>query len=365
MAEDNYDYYEVLGVTPIASVKEITKAYRKKALRYHPDKNPDDAEAARLFEQIRKASEILVDESARKAYDGVMRVKQARKRRDAAMDSKRKRMRDNLFEKEEAHRQQRMEEDQARRRLQVEIERLRKKRKTTPSFDVNESDGGVDGGRDDSTTVTAKYQPGFYNTKRLKKLFANYGDVVSVDATDRKATILFRTVAGAQSALNCDGVPGQKLRVSMKTVSTGNPRRNAVGGPVFATNYGSFPGSVPGNRSHPNPNKGSSTTPVSGGVEPDFEEMVLAKMMRKAQQQKQQKQQQQQKAAATAAATAEGETDAATTTTTATATATATAATWMGGGGGGGGDRRAAERRKLAEAILAEEAEEERRANDA
>lgn len=64
------DYYELLGVESSATDIELKKAYRKKALQYHPDKNPDDVEAAtKVFAQIRLAYEVLSDSQERAWYD--------------------------------------------------------------------------------------------------------------------------------------------------------------------------------------------------------------------------------------------------------------------------------------------------------
>lgn len=63
------DYYEVLEVTKTASFEEIKKAYRKKAIMYHPDKNPGDKEAEEKFKEAAEAYEILSDEQKRARYD--------------------------------------------------------------------------------------------------------------------------------------------------------------------------------------------------------------------------------------------------------------------------------------------------------
>ena len=56
------DYYEVLGVDRSASAAEIKKAYRKLAIKYHPDKNPDNKEAEEKFKEAAEAYEILSNE---------------------------------------------------------------------------------------------------------------------------------------------------------------------------------------------------------------------------------------------------------------------------------------------------------------
>ncbi|MBA9077000.1 molecular chaperone DnaJ [Rufibacter quisquiliarum] len=63
------DYYEILGVAKGASQDEIKKAYRKIAIKYHPDKNPDDPTAEDKFKEAAEAYEVLSDEQKRQRYD--------------------------------------------------------------------------------------------------------------------------------------------------------------------------------------------------------------------------------------------------------------------------------------------------------
>jgi molecular chaperone DnaJ len=63
------DYYDILGINKSASAGEIKKAYRKKAIAYHPDKNPGDAAAEKKFKQAAEAYEVLGDEQKRAQYD--------------------------------------------------------------------------------------------------------------------------------------------------------------------------------------------------------------------------------------------------------------------------------------------------------
>src|SRR5436190_23920388 len=68
------DFYEVLGVPPSASEKDITRAYRKLAKQYHPDANPGNKEAEEKFKAVAAAYDVLGDAAKRKEYDEVRQM---------------------------------------------------------------------------------------------------------------------------------------------------------------------------------------------------------------------------------------------------------------------------------------------------
>lgn len=66
---DYKDYYKILGVEKTATIEQIKKAYRKLAIKYHPDKNPNDKKAEEKFKEINEANDVLSNEEKRKQYD--------------------------------------------------------------------------------------------------------------------------------------------------------------------------------------------------------------------------------------------------------------------------------------------------------
>ncbi len=69
MPSTQRDYYEVLGVAKTADAEEIKRAYRRLAMKHHPDRNPGDAEAEKAFKEAAAAYEVLSDDQKRKVYD--------------------------------------------------------------------------------------------------------------------------------------------------------------------------------------------------------------------------------------------------------------------------------------------------------
>ena len=63
------DYYEILGVERTSTEIELKKAYRRLAMKHHPDRNPDDKASEELFKEANEAYEVLSDSSKRAAYD--------------------------------------------------------------------------------------------------------------------------------------------------------------------------------------------------------------------------------------------------------------------------------------------------------
>ncbi|KAG6909031.1 hypothetical protein DXG01_002305 [Tephrocybe rancida] len=92
--------YELLDVEVESTEQEIRTAYRKRSLKVHPDRNPNNADAARKFHELNQAYELLLDPLRRLALDAKLRLKQARAERFKSYDNKRKNMVEELEARE-------------------------------------------------------------------------------------------------------------------------------------------------------------------------------------------------------------------------------------------------------------------------
>lgn len=127
------DLYKLFDVDETSTIDQIKKAYRKKALELHPDKNLENKEEAQQkFVELGKAFEILSDEAAKAAYDAVRRQKREKAKRDQQLDEKRRKLKEDLERREAAGRDRAQKQTEELKRtkeeewLKKEIDRLRK-----------------------------------------------------------------------------------------------------------------------------------------------------------------------------------------------------------------------------------------------
>ncbi|XP_078482410.1 dnaJ homolog subfamily C member 17 isoform X2 [Ciona intestinalis] len=225
------DLYKLLEIAEDVTPKQIKKAYRAKALKCHPDKNPDNPKAAETFHQLSQALEILSDVGARAAYDHVLRARRAAKERTQHLDAKRRKVKEDLEAREQAADQ--IEKKQAKTNLKHEIERLRdegsrileeEQRYMREQMKKEESslihvDQPKEPARlklrwrslkDDETN-------GGYNEDMLKKMFSKYSNVNGLILSKKKgsAIIELADAKAAELAKSVElGLPSNQLRIS-------------------------------------------------------------------------------------------------------------------------------------------------------
>eukprot|EP00727_Mastigamoeba_balamuthi_P000146 m51a1_g10128 hypothetical protein (303) ;mRNA; r:87123-88563 len=224
------DFYELLGVGPEATAKDVVRAYRARALQCHPDKHPGDARAAELFMRITRAKDVLTDDKARAAFDALVRARLAKKRRDSEMNADRRKARraqgesmaESLAERERAAKRPRGgedDEDSARKRLEAEIERLR--REGALRDEAEKRRAAALAGR---SVVRARWDPDSaqddarWTSDALQKLFERWGAVVGVvvSAKSHSALVSFATRQSAELALKQVAEGGLEVEWAVK-----------------------------------------------------------------------------------------------------------------------------------------------------
>ncbi|CAG9864680.1 unnamed protein product [Phyllotreta striolata] len=226
---EELDLYEILNVEVNSSVAEIKKAYRKQALQCHPDKNPDDPNAAKKFHELSKILEVLTDSSARAAYDKVLKAKKEAILRHKELDSKRRKLKEDLEAREKGG-IGRHKEKSASQLLKEEIERLRKegskqveeeiemvRRELEKEFANNTANDGSkyriklkwSAEKNDSTN-------GGYTHEILHRFLSKYGDVQDLVMSPKKkgsALVEFKDKKAAEMAVDFEiGLPTNPLK---------------------------------------------------------------------------------------------------------------------------------------------------------
>lgn len=293
------DLYGLLGIESSATLKEVKKAYRQKALTCHPDKNPDNPKAADLFHQLSQALEVLTDAAARAAYDKICAAKKQAEERTRKLDDKRKKIKLDLETRERQAEAQSQEEVKITRTLEEEIARLReegsrqlqeeqrlikeqiqRERQGQQHHTTDYTHTDSSAGRHSKSNVTPKLKlkwkckkdddtNGGYNQDVLFNLLNKYGDVLNVLISSKKkgnAVVEFATVKAAELAhKNESGLTGNPLKISWLE---GQPD---VAPPVSL-----------------GPNAAGQYTPAQGALssERDYESVVLMRMRQAAERQR-------------------------------------------------------------------------------
>lgn len=207
------DHYDVLGLPSGVEAaklteKEISKAYKLKALELHPDKRPDDPNAHDNFQKLKSSYEILKNEKTRKLFDDLLKIKQEKQQRQSQQDSRKRKMMSDLEERERAAFapdptvKARQEEERIARQLKEEIERIRamhaKKEASASSAamqrEKKESGGGGGGGLDKEKVLKVSWEKvgEDYTSERLREIFSEFGTVedVVIKSSKKKGSAL-------------------------------------------------------------------------------------------------------------------------------------------------------------------------------
>ncbi|CAF9904164.1 MAG: hypothetical protein HETSPECPRED_003391 [Heterodermia speciosa] len=124
-ATSDTDFYELLGITFENSQKDLDRAWRKTALKYHPDKvKPNDTEAKEKFHLAQIGYDLLSDPATKALYDNTRTARLQKKRQNELFEGKRRQMKDDLEARERGVKRARTEEEENEEKLERELRRL-------------------------------------------------------------------------------------------------------------------------------------------------------------------------------------------------------------------------------------------------
>jgi len=293
------DLYLLLEVDTDADVKTIKKAYRKKALTCHPDKNPDNPKAVALFHQLSDALEVLADENARKAYDNVLKARKATEVRNRELDGKRRKLKDDLEAREKLARDEHerfvVNKQSEYEKLQAEIVRLRREgskqleeeqeavRKQLEDEMKNNQNTVIN--TDTSARIKVRWQRGkdvdeksAYTKESLETVFTKYGEVTAVVVNDKKCSALveFEDLSAAKMASTIEtGFVSNPLKIKPLFEQNSGKARNEN---FEFPSYKSFGGSDESKDSAPTNSGATGNSNDTDGKNIDFESLVMRKL---------------------------------------------------------------------------------------
>lgn len=241
MQEQHPDYYAILGLTIDATEREINKAFRVLALKYHPDKNPDP-KAQEIFIQAKRASEFLLNAEKRAEYDAELRKKQQReqyeKERVQGMDDKRRSLKEKLAAQEQAAKAESQLKKKRERNLASlrEEGQRRKEQKTAEEFVKHREQMAESEGVKRQIKVKWRLSATSHSDESLYQVFKQFGAVEDIQLVEGKANsaiITFVAPASATAAVDSYAA-SEDWRVSLVGEKKQTQRAS-----VFTHNYAS------------------------------------------------------------------------------------------------------------------------------
>lgn len=267
------DLYKLFEIEEESTIEQIKKAYRKRALESHPDKNPNNKEEAqKKFVLLGKALEILATESSKAAYDAVRKAKREKAKRDELLDDKRKKLKDALEEREKWARDkvqkqtETIKKTKEEERYQNEVERLRNEgsklleeemnyineqlrmEKKRSSKEKNEPSEGFECAQPARFKInwSNKLDSTKVNEDLISYLFSKYGELEALVVSKKSSAIIeYKHLDDAIKCLNDEEMLKDTYSISLKWLG-------------------------------PDLNKKVEKTPTEDYVEMNFEEMEMA-----------------------------------------------------------------------------------------
>ncbi|XP_030745942.1 dnaJ homolog subfamily C member 17-like [Sitophilus oryzae] len=254
---EDMDLYEILEIEQSSTEIEIKKAYRKKALQCHPDKNRDDPEAGKKFHQLSKILEVLTDQAARAAYDKVLKGKKEAAIRHKELDSKRRKLKEDLEERERlASSGKRRDNKSEAQKLREEIERLRKEGSREVEEEIqnvlktiNEEKNRSETNWDSANNrIKIKWLAdkkdetnGGYTSELLHRFLSKYGDIQALVMSPKKkgsALVEFKDKKAAEMAVDFElGLSENPLKLEWVNGPPKNSQSSAKSNLVKDTDF--------------------------------------------------------------------------------------------------------------------------------
>jgi DnaJ family protein C protein 17 len=314
------DFYKLLGITfENSSESDIRRAYRRTALKYHPDKNADKPDIVEKFHLLQIANDVLSSPEYKAIYDNARRAKQEKEERHQAFEGRRRQMKEDLENRESASLKRKHQEEEEGDQLQREIQRLaadgkrrrlerqdrlnrerlqeeerldRERNTRTPPQSMPQSGSGVSEIDRSVKIVWLKQgRADFLDKTRLEAMFGTFGKLQNVVLLkDKKkrlgddkskslvasALIVYESVVGAHAAISDYKKQTDQDFIAIDTVSWAANKE-----PDFLQRLSTTPSSETASAQQPSQVDSSPVTPLkqTGGLRkaPSFASFSSAK----------------------------------------------------------------------------------------